>query len=188
MDRFEDIRPNMVEVSVFWDLILDTIMETVEGPMRSELLQNSSFWANQVREILEGSDGAEMTEILLTNDSHSNPLHKTAPSKQAPQAGGEGAPSSSSSQDLNMKEVKRENEDFFQPDWDSIPLDPNNEEDAKENREAYLPQWATLRTFLSRGFWRHQLQKALMHPGQQTGGSRNGGTRRKPSLFSKALQ
>ena len=68
-----------------------------------------------------------------------------------------------------MKEVKRENAEVFQPEWDSTSLDPNNEEDAKENHEAYLPQWATLRTFLSRGFWRHQLQKALMHPGQADG-------------------
>ena len=31
------------DVALFWNLMLDVIMETVEGPMRSELLQTQPF-------------------------------------------------------------------------------------------------------------------------------------------------
>ena len=38
LDCIEDIPATKEEVTIFWDLILDIIMEAVEGPMRTELL------------------------------------------------------------------------------------------------------------------------------------------------------
>ena len=72
------------DVTQFWNLMLDVIMEAVEGPMRSELLQNPSFWANQVREILENSEGQEMVDVLKTKDPHLNPLLPVPPRPSKP--------------------------------------------------------------------------------------------------------
>ena len=141
--------------------MLDVIMEAVEGPMKSELLQNPSFWANQVREVLESSDELELVDILKTKDPHCNPLLTGPPLTNRPaksvSASSDGGSSSYSAEGNKSVGTARN------------PEQENADKEAGESMEEFLPVWATLKFFLSRDFWRHQLLKALMHPGQANG-------------------